>query len=317
MSERTPISACVDSTVDSIRGREITVGELISHLREARAKPHSVIAVDDGVPGTVHLGRLLAADRAAPLIDFVEAPEVVAQAEEPAEHVANRAARAGARVAYVVDANENYVGLVTAERLAELLVREHDEDMARLGGYRAGNEEARRAAREPITRRLAHRLPWLLIGLAGAMASAVLVSSFEEEIKQVVLLAFFVPAIVYMADAVGTQTETVLIRALSAGVTVREILRRELLTGLALGSVVAVLFFPFAALVWGDLNVALGVAIALFAACGMATTVAMVLPAILIRAGFDPAFGSGPLATVIQDLLSLAVYFAIAVPLAT
>jgi magnesium transporter len=317
MSQRTPISACVDPTVESIGLGETTVGDLISHLREAHAKPHSVIAVHDGLSGTVHLGRLLAADRAALLSEFIEAPEVVVQAEEPAEHVANRAARAGARVAYVVDANQNYVGLVTAERLAELLVREHDEDLARLGGYRAGNEEARRAAQEPVTRRLVHRLPWLLIGLVGAMASAVLVSSFEEEIRQVVLLSFFVPAVVYMADAVGTQTETVLIRALSAGVTVREILWRELLTGLALGVIVAALFFPFAALAWGDLDVALGVALALFAACGMATTVAMVLPALFTRTGFDPAFGSGPLATVIQDLLSLAVYFAIAVPLAT
>jgi magnesium transporter len=319
MRNRALIGACVDDDVTDLEVVDMPVRELIARLRLDGPAPPEVIAVTRGAqaPGILHLARLVTAAPDMPVAAFVEVPEAVARADEPAEHVANRAARSGARLVYVVDRDDRYVGLVTAERLAELLVREHDEDMARLGGYRAGNEEARRAAQEPVARRLAHRLPWLLIGLVGAMASTVLVSSFEDEIKRVVLLSFFVPAVVYMADAVGTQTETVLIRALSAGVTVGEILRRELLTGLALGGIVAALFFPFAALVWGDVQVAVAVALALFAACGLATAVAMLLPALFRRTGFDPAFGSGPLATVIQDLLSLAVYFAIAVPLAT
>jgi magnesium transporter len=61
-----------------------------------------------------------------------------------------------------------------------------------------------------------------------------------------------------------------------------------------------------------DTNVVLAVAIALFAACSTATLAAMFLPWLLQRAHLDPAFGSGPLATVIQDLLSLLIYFAVA-----
>ena len=68
------------------------------------------------------------------------------------------------------------------------------------------------------------------------MAAAVIVGGFEGQLEGTVLLAVFVPAVVYMADAVGTQTEAVLIRALSAGVTVRSVLRRELLTGFVMGS---------------------------------------------------------------------------------
>jgi magnesium transporter len=89
------------------------------------------------------------------------------------------------------------------------------------------------------------------------------------------------------------------------------------LTGVLLGSVVAVLFYPFALIGWGNADVALAVALALFCSCSIATAVAMVLPVTLRRLGFDPAYGSGPLATVIQDLLSIAIYFAIGVPLAT
>jgi magnesium transporter len=100
-------------------------------------------------------------------------------------------------------------------------------------------------------------------------------------------------------------------------VTVREVARRELATGLAIGLVVAAAFTPFAFVVWGDGRVALAVGLALLASCSIATFVAMLLPWLFQRLGRDPAFGSGPLATVIQDLLSILVYFAVATPMAS
>ena len=115
----------------------------------------------------------------------------------------------------------------------------------------------------------------------------------------------------------GTQTETLLIRALAADEKLGDVVLRELLTGVLLGATVALLFYPFALIGWGDGDVAPGVSLALLCSCSIATAVAMALPIALRRLGFDPAFGSGPLATVIQDLLSIAIYFAIAVPLAT
>jgi magnesium transporter len=142
------------------------------------------------------------------------------------------------------------------------------------------------------------------------------VGAFEHQLEEQVLLAIFVPAVVYMADAVGTQTEAVLIRGLSVGVDVRRVARRELASGAAIGLVVSLAFFPFALGVWGDGAVALAVALALLASCSIATVVAMLLPLLFDRLGRDPAFGSGPLATVLQDLLSIAVYFAVAVPIA-
>jgi magnesium transporter len=92
---------------------------------------------------------------------------------------------------------------------------------------------------------------------------------------------------------------------------------REIVTGLAIGVAVAIAFLLFALVAWGDERVAVAVALALLASCSIATIVAMVLPWAFQRLGTDPAFGSGPLATVIQDLLSILVYFAIATPLAT
>ena len=148
------------------------------------------------------------------------------------------------------------------------------------------------------------------------MASAAIVGAFEEQLEENVLLAVFVPGVVYMADAVGTQTEALVIRGLSVGVSIRAILRREIATGFVIGLAIAVAFLPFALLVWGDGSLALAVSVALLASSAIATLVALLLPWALQRLGTDPAFGSGPLATVIQDLLSIGIYFAVAVPIA-
>jgi magnesium transporter len=198
-----------------------------------------------------------------------------------------------------------------------VLLEEHEEDLARIGGFRAGSGRARQAAEEAVGKRLRHRMPWLLVGAAGAMLSAVLIGAFEQELDRKVVLAFFVPAVVYLAAAVGTQTQAILIRGLSVGVTIRQIARRELVTGLIAGAIVAAVFAPFALLAFGDADVALALGLALLASCAAATVIAMVLPWVFQRAGKDPAFGSGPLATVLQDLLSIAIYLGIAIPLAT
>ena len=125
----------------------------------------------------------------------------------------------------VVDAEGRFVGLIPPDRMLEVLLAEHDEDLARIGGFMAGTGARAQRRRGVRARRLYHRLPWLLLGLARCDGSALLVGAFEEELDKKVLLAFFVPAVVYMADAVGTQTEAVLIRGLSVGVTVGEVAR--------------------------------------------------------------------------------------------
>jgi magnesium transporter len=83
-------------------------------------------------------------------------------------------------------------------------------------------------------------------------------------------------------------------------------------TGALIGAAIAAAFFPFALLVWGDADVAIAVALTLLAGCSTSTLAAMALPYVLHRLGRDPAFGAGPMATVIQYLLSIVIYFGIA-----
>lgn len=277
-----------------------------------------IVVLDEGrLVALVPMSRLLEAPADVLLEDLGDPDPVVIRPGESEEKAAWRMVRRRQGNLAVLGADGEFVGLVPAHQLIGRLLAQHDEDAARLGGYLASSGRARLAVEEPISRRLLHRLPWLLVGLLGAMVSAVIVGAFEAQLDEKVLLAFFVPAVVYMAGAVATQTETLLIRGMGAGVEMRAVIGRELVTGVLIGLLIGLAFFPFALLGWGDGGVALGVGLALFVSCSVATAVATFLPRLLERLGSDPAFGSGPLATIVQDLLSIAIYLAIATPIAT
>ena len=99
---------------------------------------------------------------------------------------------------------------------------------------------------------------------------------------------------------------------MSVGVAIRRVFRIETFTGLLVGLILAAITLPTVWLVLSSFDLALTLSLSLVAACGVATVVAMSLPWLMSRGGRDPAYGSGPLATVAQDLLSLVIYFAIA-----
>jgi magnesium transporter len=141
--------------------------------------------------------------------------------------------------------------------------------------------------------------------------AADIVGAFETQLQVNILVAFFMPGIVYLADAVGTQTETIVVRGLSLGVPIGRIISRELVTGLAIGAALALIAGPLVWWRWGDLDVAFSVGLSILAACSTATVAAMALPWLFERIGLDPAFGSGPLATVVQDVLSIWIYLSI------
>jgi magnesium transporter len=262
--------------------------------------------------GLIPLERVLGAApdaRAGDLMDHD--PPVVAPGVSQ-EAAAWKAARHGESSLAVVGEDGTFRGLVPPARLLRVLLTEHDQDLARLGGFLSSTASARHALDERMAARLWHRMPWLLLGLLGSAAAAALVRGFESDLSSDVRLAFFIPGIVYMADAVGTQTEALVIRGLSVGVPIRRVFRTEALTGLVVGLVVAALAVLGVWTVLGSLPLAVTVGLSLLGACAVASVVAMLLPWAMSRLDRDPAFGSGPLATVVQDLLSLVIYFSVA-----
>jgi magnesium transporter len=277
---------------------------------------HVVVCEGEKFLGIAKIEDVLSAPAEATLGELMdrEAPVVAPGVDQ--EIAAWHAVRNEESALSVVDAEGRFRGIIPPHRLLGVLLTEHEEDLSRLGGFVRGTAAARRTSVEPVERRFRHRLPWLLLGLVGALLAADLVGWFETQLRHKIMLAFFIPGIVYLADAVGTQTETVVVRGLSIGVGMRRMAGRELLAGLAIGLALAAVAGPLIWWRWGDADIALTVGLALLAACSTATLAAMALPWALDALGADPAFGSGPLATVIQDLSSILIYFAIAAAVA-
>jgi magnesium transporter len=302
-SARVPVVAPADRAGDVLR-------RLMS--REYECVSHIVVCEDSMFRGMLRIEDLLPAGADVPIGDLMDRDAPVVASGIDQEIAAWHAVRNRESALAVVDPDGRFRGLIPPPALLAVLLSEHEEDLSRVGGFTMGTAAARATSEEPVQRRLRHRVPWLLAGLGGALLGADFMGWFEEQIRDKIILAFFLPGIVYLADAVGTQTEIVVVRGLSIGVPMRRMVCRELLVGLAIGLVLGIVTAPLVWWRWGQGDVALGVGLSVFAACSTATATAMALPWLLTFMGLDPAFGSGPLATIIQDLASIVIYFSIA-----
>ncbi len=295
------------------------VSAVLDGMRGQRFGSAAAVAVVAGhrLVGVATIEKMFAAPGGALVGDVMDSEPTTVTPDTDEEHAAWQAVQRNAPGLAVVDADGRFRGLIAPQELLSVLLHEHEEDLARLGGYLHSIESTRRTTVESVRRRLWHRLPWLVVGLVGAMLSAGLMAVFEEQLNATLAIAYFVPGIVYLADAVGTQTETVAIRGLSVGVGIRRILGSEALTGLLVGVLLGAVMMPLVAIMTGDWMLAIAVGIAILSASTIATIVALVLPWTLQSLGRDPAFGSGPLATVVQDLLSIVIYLAVVTVLLT
>lgn len=291
-----------------------TVGEVRAVLSARPYECASLVAVCEAgrLRGVVRIEDLLASDPAARIADVMDRDPPLVGPGVDQELASWQAVRHEESALCVVDRSGAFLGVIPPHRLLAVLLAEHEEDLSRHGGFVGDTMAVRATSEEPVQRRFRHRLPWLFVGLVAALLSADLVGMFAEQLQRNVALAFFIPTVVYLADAIGTQTETIVVRGLSVGVRLRRIAGRELLTGVAIGCVVGIAAGLLVWWRWQDAQMAAVVAASLLAACSTATITGMVLPWMLASAGFDPAFGSGPLATVVQDLLSIVIYLSIA-----
>jgi magnesium transporter len=296
-------------------GAEETAGTVLARI--AAQKPAClelvlVLAHEGRLAGVVTLERLVAAGDKTPLRKIMQRDFPRVRAHDDQEHAASLALHHQVDALPVVDGDGRPLGVMPSQALLQVLRREHVEDLHVLAGIQRESSKARHAIEDPPLRRVRHRLPWLLAGLAGSALATVAMAGFESTFSRQIAVAFFVPGIVYLADAIGTQSEAVAVRGLSltrAGIT--HLLLGELRTGMLIGAALGLLsFFPIL-LILGDSRLAAAVATAIFAAGTVAAGLGLLLPWLISRSGRDPAFGSGPLATVIQDVLSLLVYFGV------
>jgi magnesium transporter len=290
-----------------------TVDEVLSSMRGRHfdcADPVVVVDAKHRVLGRIPLGLLVEAPPGRTAVQVMQREPPSVQLDTDQERIASIALQHDVAAVTVANEDGTLAGVIPAQALLGILRREHVEDLHRLAGIVSEEAHLREAMEAPPMRRARHRMPWLLLGLAGSVLAALVMQRFEHILSTNVAVAFFIPGIVYLADAVGTQTETITVRGLSLShARIGLMLAGEIRTGLLIGGLLGGAAFVAAWLVLDQPRLAVAVGLALCAASAIATTIGLALPWLLHRLGRDPAYGSGPLATIMQDVLTVTVYF--------
>jgi magnesium transporter len=290
-----------------------TVGNVIASLPGRPFETVDAVYVVDErrmLIGALPLAAILAADRDEPVGALMRRDPPSVRSDVDREDAASLAIRENLTVVPVVDDGGRFLGAFPSRAIMGVLREEHLEDLHHMAGIWHHTDEARRALEAPPFTRARYRLPWLVVGLIGSLLATALVAQFQRVLEAQIAVAFFIPAIVYLADAVGTQSEAVAIRGLSlTDAGIGRVLLGEIAAGVLIGSILALLAGAFTVVAFDDPSLALAVAASLAAACTIATTLGLCLPWGFARVGWDPAHASGPIGTILQDVLSLAIYF--------
>jgi magnesium transporter len=213
----------------------------------------------------------------------------------------------------VVDDDDHLIGIITEDDVADVLQAEATEDIERLGGSQPLNLPYRLASVPLLVRK---RVGWLMLLFIAQGYTGTVLRNFEGELAAVVALSFFIPLLIGTGGNVGSQTVTLVVRAMALGeVAMRDIgwlVFKELRVGLVMGLVMGVAAIGQAWFLNVSSDIATAVSISVIAICVWAATVAAALPLILRRAGVDPAVVSAPLISTLVDGTGLIIYFEIA-----
>jgi len=216
----------------------------------------------------------------------------------------------------VVDEDNTLLGIVPSDYLLNILEKEISEDLLYLAGvYQPISRlEWKDQLTFPFFMAIKHRLPWLLIGLTGGILVARIIGFFEASLQQNLVLAMFIPVIVYMSNATGSQTQAIFLRDLATHTKIpfKKYFLRQLLTCFFLALFCSVLLFFIVAIGWTKFYLAFVLSFSMLMTIISASFFALVIPYVLSRFKVDPAFGSGPFTTIVQDILSIVIYFGIA-----
>lgn len=214
----------------------------------------------------------------------------------------------------VVDQDGEFLGAVVAGTIIDIMHQEHLEDALLTSGLRGRGADIIKLATARYREVIMSRAPWLLFGAITGLGLGLISSLFEKTLQESVALAFFVPVVAYIADSVGTQSEAITVRALATlKLNYLTYILRELIVGFVLGIVLGIIGGVGAVFIGRSGVIGLVVGLSLCAASTIASVLGSLLPITLKKLGSDPALGSGPLATALQDVISVLIYFLFAV----
>lgn len=221
----------------------------------------------------------------------------------------------------VVNENSKLLGIVTIDDILRLAAEESTEDMQKVGGMEALEEPYMET---PFFELMKKRSRWLVILFIGEMFTATAMGFFEGEIAKAVVLALFLPLIISSGGNAGSQSSTLIIRAMALGeVKLSDwwrVMHREIYSGIFLGSVLGVIGFfrvtawSMASNLYGEhwLLIAFTIMFSLVGVVLWGSVTGSMLPMILRRCGADPATSSAPLVATLVDVTGITIYFGIA-----
>jgi magnesium transporter len=227
------------------------------------------------------------------------------------------------RVALPVTSETNkLLGIVTIDDVLWVASEEFSEDIQRIGGTEALEQPY---LEMPLFQLYKKRIVWLFILFIGGLMTISAMHYFEGMIAKVTLLASFIPIIIASGGNTGSQAATLIIQAMALGeITLEDwwrIIRREIISGLLLGTTLALLgiaiifIWHFFSDVFGEyyLSIALTIGLSILGVVVWGTLIGSMLPLILKRLGADPAASSTPFVATLVDVTGLIIYFSVAV----
>ena len=304
---------------------DTTAGEAVNAIQQLGGIEMSfyLYVIDERrhLVGVVSLRRLLLVPSQARLKDIMTTDVISVGVDTPEEEVARKVSSYHLLAVPVVDDENKLVGTVTVDDVIEVIRDTTTEEFQKLGGLEALDEPY---VSTPMLTLVKKRARWLVVLFLGEMLTATAMGYFEREIARAVVLALFVPLVISSGGNSGSQAASLIIRALAVGeVTLRDwwrIMRREVLSGLALGVILGSVGFIRVSL-WQQLFgtygahwflIALTVLFALVGVVMWGTIAGSMLPFLMKRLGADPATSSAPFVATLVDVTGLVIYFTVA-----
>ncbi len=262
--------------------------------------------------GSIRLHALVLADDDTLIRDLMEAEPVSVSSDTHREDVAKLIARYDLLAVPVVDGDGVMLGIITHDDASDAMQAEMTEDFQKISTVLPFSQSMREASIRVL---YSKRIVWLALLIFGNLFSGAGIAYFEDTILAYVSLVFFLPLLIDSSGNAGSQSATLMVRALATGDVAmkdwRDLILRELFIAAALGGTMALVVLPLGA--WrGGFDIALVVALTMFLVVMIGSLVGMSLPFLLSRLKLDPATASGPLVTTISDAVGVLIYFSIA-----
>ncbi len=304
--------------------RSMTVNEAIEKVRESGKDLETVnlLYVTDEkriLEGVVSLSEIIMAQPENLISDIMRKEPLKVNTEMDEERVAFLLKESDLIALPVVDLEDRLVGVVTIDDAIDILEDQATDAAFDKAGFLELNRMEKDRSRVLIDGSVFDvwrvRIPFLIITLLGGMLAGGLISYFEETLRAIVAVAFFVPVIMDMGGNVGTQSSTIFTRALLLGqIDFKKFIKywlREIFIGFTVGAFLGTAG-GLAVFLWqGTVILGLVVGASLCITIIFATALGFFVPFVLVKFGFDQAAGADPIITTIIDIVGLGIYFSL------